>query len=319
MKPIDFGILNKSELRDHQQQAIIDCALGFEQGAVRVGLSAPCGSGKTLISAAVGNWLELPNTYLCQDHGLQAQYMADFDCCGAVKLLGRRNYLCLKHPARSCEICNWQMPDCKHCLRARDNCVPNEKGFCPCRADCPYEVAKLVTLTAKIAVLNTPYFLAEANYGGAFSRRELVSLDEADLIESALMSFIELRISDQMAAKYHFEHPRFVTKVDSWKTWAEAALKIVEIELQRLQGCWVTEDLYQQLQLQRLHHKLTFFCAEADQNWVWDSKTDTFRPIRIGKYCEQYLWRHSKRWLLMSATLEPWNQLLSDLGVDTNG
>jgi Rad3-related DNA helicase len=316
MKPIDFGIPNKSELRQYQQQAIIECSLAFSQGAVRVGLSAPCGSGKTLISAAIGNWLEIQNVYTCQDHGLQAQFLSDFEPCGAVKLLGRRNYLCIKHPARNCELCTWQQPDCIHCLLARDGCVPDPKGNCPCRITCTYEEAKRAALSAKIPVLNTPYLLTEMNYGGAFSGRELVTLDEADLTESALMSFIEIRISDAMAAKYHFQHPRYKTVVASWQEWAENTLKIVETELQRLQGCWVTDDLYAQLQLQRLYRKLTFFMLEADENWVWDAKTDTFRPIRVAKYAQQFLWRHSRRWLLMSATLEPWNQLLSDLGVE---
>jgi Rad3-related DNA helicase len=133
------------------------------------------------------------------------------------------------------------------------------------------------------------------------------------------MSFVELKISPVLAAKYHFTHPRHKTALASWQSWAQDTLRIVETELQQLNGCWSTDDLYMQLELTRLHRKLTFFMLEADENWVWDSKTDTFRPIKVSKYAEQFLWRHSRRWLLMSGTLEPWGQLLSDLGVDTNG
>jgi Rad3-related DNA helicase len=59
-----------------------------------------------------------------------------------------------------------------------------------------------------------------------------------------------------------------------------------------------------------------FFEREANDNWIYDSDTNVFKPIRVAPYCEQFLWWHAEKFLLMSATLSPMLQLCADLGID---
>jgi Rad3-related DNA helicase len=42
----------------------------------------------------------------------------------------------------------------------------------------------------------------------------------------------------------------------------------------------------------------------------------TFRPIKVDRYARDYLWRHGRRWLLMSATIISAEQMALDLGLE---
>jgi len=92
-------------------------------------------------------------------------------------------------------------------------------------------------------------------------------------------------------------------------------LQIINFQLSKLNSLWGTEDLREKQQLERLKRKLEFFNAEADDGWVFDG-VNCFKPIRVAKYAENFLWKHGTWFLLMSATLAPWHQLIRDLGVD---
>ncbi|WP_206688127.1 hypothetical protein, partial [Streptococcus pseudopneumoniae] len=53
-----------------------------------------------------------------------------------------------------------------------DDCTGRGCRFCPERAECPYNIAKVQALTASVSVLNTSYLLAEANTAGTFGEKE---------------------------------------------------------------------------------------------------------------------------------------------------
>ena len=130
------------------------------------------------------------------------------------------------------------------------------------------------------------------------------------------MEFIQLSVSDSMVAKYGLTHPRFKTKPESWQQWAHETIEIVNNQLSKLNGLFEVEDLREQQKLERLKNKLMFFEREASDNWIFDSTSNVFKPIRIAPYCEQFLWRHAEKFLLMSATLSPMPQLCVDMGID---
>jgi Rad3-related DNA helicase len=169
---------------------------------------------------------------------------------------------------------------------------------------------------APISIMNPEYFLYESNNVGMFSGRGFVTLDEADKWGDILMSFIELKISDSMITKYGITHPRYKTKPESWQQWAHETIQIVNDQLSKLTGLFGVEDLREQQKLERLKSKLMFFEKEANDNWIYDSSNNVFKPIKIAPYCEQFLWRHAEKFLLMSATLAPMPLLCVDLGID---
>ena len=313
--PLDYGIINKPSFRQHQFETAVQTVAAFNSGAKVIGVNAPCGFGKTLYCVAVAKMLEVPPLYVCETHALQTQFLRDFASMGAEELKGRANYPCLKNPNNTADLCGYKNPNCDTCILSKTGCTPDAKNHCSCRKNCPYEVQKIKTINAPIAVLNMAYYLQEVNHAGGFDNRELVVLDEADETEKALMDFIELRISDSMVTRYNLTHPKFKTKPESWREWGNETLQIVNFQLSKLNSFWGTEDLREKQQLERLKRKLEFFNTEADDGWVFDG-VNTFKPIRIAKYAEAFLWKHADKFLLMSATLSPWHQLVRDLGVD---
>jgi Rad3-related DNA helicase len=314
IKPFDYGI-DKPSFRQYQFETAVKTVAAFQAGAKVVGINAPCGFGKSLECVLDARMLEVPMLYVCHTHALQQQFMRDYVSMGAEELKGRANYPCLKNPNANAELCTYKNPNCNICPLLKNGCAPDAKEHCPCRVNCPYEVQKMKTIAAPIGVLNMAYYLQEVNHAGGFDNRELVVLDEADETEKALMDFIELRISDSMVNRYNLTHPKFKTKPESWREWANETLQIVTFQLSKLNSLWGTEDLREKQQLERLKRKIEFFIVEADDGWVFDG-VNTFKPIRVAKYAGSFLWKHADKFLLMSATLAPWHQLIRDLGID---
>lgn len=320
LTPKDYG-LPFDEFRPHQLETALKIVAAFERGVKLVLLQAPTGIGKTLISVLVAVMLEVNMLYTCHTKALQAQFMKDFRELGAEELTGRRNYLCLKNPSLfprlSAELCTWKNPNCKTCELAKQGCEPDADGHCPCKSDCPYEIQKRRTERAPVGVLNTPYHLLVTNFASGFDDREFVVPDEIDQKGDALMSMIEVSISETMMKKYDLPRPKFKTKRESWEKWAPLALEIVKLRLSKLEGLWGIDDLIAEHQLSRLKAKLEFFINEVDDSWVYDGES-SFKPIWVSKYADRYLWSHAKRFLGMSATISPWRQLCHDLGISTS-
>ena len=316
MKPADFGIKNFETFRPHQLEVAVQVYAATENGIKYALANLPCGSGKTLMALTVARQRDEQFTYIARDIALQYQCYGDFKSLGAELLLGRNNYPCLKHPEYPADICDKRSLICERCVLAKTGCKPDEKMRCTCREVCPYEIQKFKTLLAPISILNPEYFLYEANNVGMFSSRGFVTIDEADVLESILMEFIQLSVSDSMVAKYGLTHPRFKTKPESWQQWARETTEIVNNQLSKYNGLFGVEDLREQQKLERLKSKLLFFEKEANDNWIFDSVSNVFKPIRVAPYCEQFLWRHAEKFLLMSATLSPMSQLCADLGID---
>lgn len=320
LTPKDFG-LPFNEFRPRQLETALMIKAAFERGAKLVLVQAPTGIGKTLLAVLAAVMLETNMLYTCQTKALQAQFMRDFESIGAEETMGRRNYPCLKSPALfprlSAELCTWKSPNCKSCELDKQGCQPDPNGHCLCRSDCPYEVQKLKTQRAPISVLNTPYYLLETNFAGGFDDRELVVLDEVDKVEDALMSLIEVSVSERVMTKFDLPRPKFKTKTESWKEWAPQALEIIKSRLSKLQGLWGVDDLIAEHQLSQLKAKLEFFVKEVDDSWVYDEES-SFKPIWVNKYAQKYLWSHAKRFLGMSATVSPWRQFCHDLGIGPN-
>jgi len=126
---------------------------------------------------------------------------------------------------------------------------------------------------------------------------------------------IELSIPETVMKKFGFPQLKSKTKPESWREWAAETLGIANQQLSSLQDKWGAEDLISWHQLSRLKTKLEFFVTEADDNWIYDNN-NSFKPIRVNKYAEKYLWSHGKRFLGISATISPWRHLCHDLGAD---
>lgn len=339
-------------LRPHQDDAIRQVLTGLKDHKV-VFLDAPTGAGKTIIGEAVRQLWTNHGLYVCTTKTLQDQVEADFHNANVIK--GRANYPTLDDPdafdrpyprnisAANCTrtaISNLDLPFCDACddylpsAQTEEHRVPHCFHCHPTSA-CPYEVAKERAIYSRFAIANTAYYLTEANYVGRFGVQEtndgrihypfpLVIMDEADTLESVLMSFIELALSPRIIKKYGLTpEPEYVTKPESWIEWCRASEKVMSDVVAALQPNPRTDLMGEQKKdyeaaastLSRIASVRMSVEAEPD-GWVLDRKKGlSLKPVTIGTKARSIVWRHAPSWLLMSATLISPHQMADDLGL----
>ena len=273
-------------------------------------LDAPTGIGKSLIAATVQKLIGKQVVYVCTTKQLQDQLLRDFPYARTLK--GRNNYPCAKYLKMFPRV-------------SAEECTKSPAHPCLEEDQCAYIQAKRAALGSPLAVLNTSYFLTEANFVESFSNLDFLVIDEFDTMEDQLMSFIEVLITQRQLDQLELEPPKFKTKFESWVEWARGALNVLEPRLvsvkRELESVWATTDfalMKEERNLARLVGKLRFFIREVDKNWVWYPGEDSwsFKPVWIAKYSNNSLWRHAKRVLGMSATILDKFQMCRNVGLD---
>ena len=328
-------------IRPHQWDAVRAIVAEYEEGVDLVWLDAPVGSGKTLIAEMVRQILAarniaaklpvLKSQYVCSDKSLQEQFLKDFSTDGsgnpnARVLMGRSNYTPTRMDGMgsmgemgiTCADCSG--PQCNMC-----------EGY----AACPYVIAKRVAEVAPTAVLNTAYLLAAGRYA-EWRRADFTVLDECDVMEGALMGFVEFFLGDGYMKKLKVAplkkgvHKKTIVdwlRVDVIPAMdkklksgqgrlfdAEASVKEARerkaMESKLEEAKWIADELERDI---KLH-------AEEEQvsSWVRDNNHgDSFvmKPVRVDRYGQRYVWRMSRRWLCMSGTIVSPDEMEDSLGV----
>ena len=308
-----------TEFRPHQIDAISEIIAAFDRVDMVV-LAAPTGSGKTLIGETIGRMMDKSRLYVCSGRGLQDQFVGDFPYAKLLK--GRANYPTIFkaksfHPDDpmghiDASDCTWSLS--KSC------------ELCPSKYSCPYEIAKTDALHASLAVLNTSYLLTEANGPGRFSDQQFVIADEADTLEASLMGHVSVEIGERRLERFGWSPPARVTVEDSWREWLDSAIADCRVRAARF------PDVFADVRVARearyiigLLDKLVAVRAGLPSgNWVYtgrgsrddayDGRGVSFRPARVDHIGHQYLWRHSQKWLLMSATIISAQEMMDSLG-----
>lgn len=305
-------------LRDHQRVAIREILTAYEEGAECVVLDAPTGSGKSLVGETVRRLLAgnpygraSQSTYICSSKSLQDQFLRDYPYAKVLK--GRSNYPTDLYPER------FHAKDaltCADCTKSPggDGCM-----WCSGIDTCPYALAKSSALRSSLAVLNTSYFLSECNGPGAFSRGGLVIADEADCLEAELMLHVEVRISERRLKQYGLGVPKYVTKEESWREWAETAYEKVRGNPPRSLDVQDVKTVRERKRHAILVEKLRALREGLDVGgWVYtgDRSVVAFKPVTVCGLGQDKFWRHGDKFLLMSATVISADELLESLGWD---
>lgn len=275
-------------------------------------------SGKTLIGETVrrllsgAGFMDRRTSYICSSKSLQDQFIRDYPYAKVLK--GRSNYATALYPDRFVAKDPLTCADCTKSPGADGTCL-----WCDDVSRCPYVEAKSAALSGDLAVLNTSYFLSECNGPGRFSRGGLVIADESDCLESELMSHVEVRISERRLKQYGLGVPKYVTKEESWREWAEDAhLAIRNNPPRRNTG----NDLLD-TRARKRHDILLAKVRGLKEgleagNWVYtgDKSSVAFKPVTVSSLGPDKLWQHGDKWLLMSATVISADEMLESLGWD---
>ncbi len=216
-----------------------------------------------------------------------------------------------------------------------DDCTHDKKSgkLCSKLNECPYLIAKSIAVSAPLAVLNTPYFLAEINGPSQFGNADLVVLDEFDAFDTALLSFIELTISERQLKQYRIEPPKQRDDLQRWINWLPDTIARISLRVDSMKGFlptqerfWSDVDIQANKQVKhasKFVDKLSQFQADVSDNWVFyqaensrNETTWTFKPVMVAPYADRYLWKHGKRFLGMSGTILGPKILIAELGLD---
>jgi hypothetical protein len=310
-------------IRPHQQQALAGILQSFANGTHIVMLDAPTGSGKTLIGELIRQSLDARALYLCSSISLQTQFHRDFP--DSVLIKGRSNYPTYDNPSQfpnlnagdctkrreslpACFLCTNESPDAMHCR------------WCHPVSLCGYEKAKFEAIRSPLVCTNTAYFLHEANYVGNLPlNRQLIIVDEADTLEDVIMSFVEVSITARKAKEYGIEPPDKKTVESSWVVWA------LEAEA-KLRAHHIPGDDIAAIRSRQSHSRLVGNIKRLNDperglssgGWVYtgyDRGDIAFKPVTIDALTFDYLFRHSPRWLLMSATTISFDVFAETLGI----
>jgi len=295
-----------SEWRPHQIEVASKAASTSKYALL---VDAPTGAGKSLIGAAAQRIFDHNALYVVTTKQLQDQLLRDFPYARTV--MGRTNYRCARFPSAFPGI-------------SAETCTHSKANPCSVVDKCEYIAAKRKALSAPLAILNTAYYLNEINFVGAFSESKFVILDEVDMLDNQLMSFVELLVTKRMLDSLNLPSPKYKTKFEAWVDWARIALKTTVNELKevekQVQNPWQVEDfglMKKRKTLSNFVAKLTFFVKNVDDTWVWYPEENkwTFKPVWVSKYASMNLWRHVEKVLGMSATILDARQVASNTGL----
>lgn len=319
-------------LRPHQLTAIQSILDSFNNNTNVVMLDAPTGSGKTLIAEMVRQELDCRALYLCSSINLQNQFAKDFPYASI--LYGRSNYPTATRrtafPTITAADCNKeksQIPACSECpdeATTETTTGTPHCHWCHPVTTCPYEKAKATAIRSELVCTNSYYFLYEANYvGNTALGRKLIIVDEADTIETIIMAFATVDISERMQKEYGIHPPEKKTVESAWAEWAANAESIVASYRQSRKCAGSTIDhIRNRIRTDRLLANIKRLNNEekglAAGGWVYtgyDSGRISFKPIRVDNLAKDVLWRHCDRWLLMSATMISFGQMAESLGL----
>ena len=298
--------------RKFQIETMKETIKAFESGVDNVIIESPCGSGKSAMAICLGR-IYRPAFLLTSQKILQEQYIKDYVAGDMMCVKGRGNYDCYKYTDQRCDTCDAGVVKCSYI------------GLCE------YNIAKSNAAVADIALMNYSYFLHATTHGETFSKRNIIIYDEAHTIDSELMSFVLLKLSNELFKYFGLtiKIPVYET-IDEYLEW----LKLIKLTLDSLlikisSHYENTFDSVKKYNLRKdmktltdIISKMSNIIANTGSEWVfnisgeYENKEIEFKPIFISSFSNQYLFSYSNKNLFMSATILSGRNFCSNIGLD---
>jgi len=332
----DSVILDKfpfEEPRDGQIETVKWIVNQFHDGKKFVILEGPCGCGKSAIAATVSSFFDSVY-WLTITKILQDQLSKDFGEHGKhdkllIDLKGRNAYECtykpdpMLHNAKSIKKWNETKPH---------NCAD---GFCKRKGKslyssclqtkiCHYFNQVEKSVASKICLMNFASFLHQTAFTKRFEPRSLLILDEGHNIESQLMNFVSISISDLEFNGLKF--PNNYSPQD-YAVWLNNN-GIIKILTDKLNAARIAEDTRKADELDSVIRKLEHFITEMFKKdhkpWVAEyaklqnkvNSRVTFKPVFVDNYAHDLLFSWGMSVLIMSATILDVNVMSRSLGIE---
>lgn len=343
--------------REQQISAINQIASAFASGKKFAVLEMPTGGGKSFICYSFADCLrEHGGThFLTIQKTLQDQYQRDFPAPQIEALKGRSNYSCT-HPNAE------PGTDAAHGICTKKNkgilrsCVDDiaagwtdydEDGeprgllkaagsleLPPCAHRCPYWEQLQKCHDSGVTLFNFSSFLFQTRIG-RFSKRSLMIIDEAHNVESQLMSFVTVELTEANLDVLGIKIGKTIASKDQFVEWLRETdlLRLLQEAVKAAQSKelsekdedgFVKEDLEM---LRELEMKVANFMAYLEKTqWVVetvayqdrysnDLRKIVARPLYAKDFSEDLLFRHADRILFMSATILDAQVWASNLGI----
>lgn len=301
------------------------------------------GCGKSAVGLTIARYLRnlrdekedeefTPGSYILTTQKiLQEQYMDDFGPpAGAlVSIKSATNFQCEYYPENTCA-------ESRRLIKNERKGTPFWKN---CALNCCYSKEKKKFLESFEGITNYSYFLAETMYAGAIKPRDLLVLDESHNCEGELSKFIEIVVSEKFAVdvlKLQWPKTDKQNEVIRWisNTYEPALVKYIE----HINETIAKFDLAEKMKnnedfntLSRQHEILDKHVCKVHrflemytwENWVMNllppgDKTlrkFEFKPVDVGPYSEELLFKFGKNVLLMSATIVNRDVYCETLGI----
>ncbi len=318
--PAELGLPAKfSSFRKGQE----DCALELVADELRFSsLSAPTGTGKSLIYMAMSKIMGVRTLILTGTKGLQGQLLGDFTESGLVDMRGQSNYRCI---ALDEHLINYGRPG------SGCNEGPCHVGiFCNLRddGDCLYYSAQDRAKEADIVVTNYAYWLTLGRHSNPdiLGKFDLLIMDEAHGAPEWLSNFCAVSLdSNEIQSLLGLKLPPLDEGVEIWSSWARDAQRVAGDAYQETKAQLesskqsATKRMLRLMELQRdlreLGNASHWKQSETPKkdarmpglhtDWVAENtkRGIKFSPVWAHAYAEPYLFRGIPRIILSSATM----------------
>lgn len=336
--------------RPYQKETILKIADAFEHGKRFAVLEVPTGGGKSGIAITLAKHFGRSHIVTAQK-ALQSQYMNDFGDM-LVDLKGRNAYECWllnkdKKPGKEKAYCDKGL--CKQMGESKlPDCFDEEMQDAPdIGLDwilCPYFRRLRETQLAGHTLFNFSSFLFQANYAKQFGKRKLLIVDEAHNVESQIMSFVEISLSDRdfrddgirfpshetpEEYKRYFDgiglsdrikkkitqakHSNDTDAVEKWNN----VQKRLDAFVKEMEPACAGTCLRRDRDRQAADRRTKFVAAWKDHRTRYQTyRTVSLKPLYVKDYAPELLFAYGTKVLLMSATILDHRVFCENLGID---
>jgi len=273
-------------------------------------LSAPTGSGKSLIYMTLSRLLDARTLVLTGTKGLQTQLMSDFHPMGMVDIRGHANYPCGVPRASSLgprDLLTTSGLSSKSGASWSDVCTTD-------RESCSYLAALSTARESNLVITNYAYWLTmeRVNNANALGEFDLLILDEGHTAPDWLASFCKFSLhSSLLRDLLDLDLPK---PDDDFIEWAKSA--VVALSARRDDHRTFTDAAL--TALVALERNLSGLLSSTSVEWLTETTRYGIKlsPVWAREFAEPYLFRSIPHILLTSATLSP--EIRTYMGISIN-